>query len=152
MSQRMVSEQTGAAQPCNLAREPCSGRKSGSHLMEKLYRHSVLNLRELGEFICTAVDLRNTRTVGIACSLFCFHQVSSVAAHDAAVATGAMPQILLWVSVFEAISTVAVIQMLNGSGRAPGDFGFDPYQLKKPGNEAKKVRECWCRRDHCGVQ
>lgn len=67
------------------------------------------------------------------------HQVSSVAAHDAAVATGAMPQILLWVSVFEAISTVAVIQMLNGSGRAPGDFGFDPYQLKKPGNEAKKA-------------
>lgn len=68
-----------------------------------------------------------------------FQQVSSVAAHDAAVSTGAMAQILLWVSAFECISTVAVVQMLEGSGRAPGDFGFDPYQLNKPGKEAKKV-------------
>ncbi|CAM9618580.1 unnamed protein product [Scytosiphon promiscuus] len=66
------------------------------------------------------------------------HAVSSIAAHDAAVATGAMPQILLWVSAFEAISSVAVVQMLEGSGRAPGDFGFDPYNLSKPGNEKKK--------------
>lgn len=66
-------------------------------------------------------------------------QVGSLAAHNAAVATGAMPQILLWVSAFEAISTVAVIQMLEGSGRAPGDFGFDPLNLKKKGSEAKKV-------------
>ncbi|CAM9117855.1 unnamed protein product [Sphacelaria rigidula] len=66
------------------------------------------------------------------------HQVSSVAAHDAAVATGAMAQIFLWVCAFEAISTVAVVQMLQGSGRQPGYFGFDPYQLNKPGNEAKK--------------
>lgn len=69
------------------------------------------------------------------------NQVSSIAAHDAAVATGAMPQILLWVSAFEAISSVAVVQMLEGSGRAPGDFGFDPYNLySKPGMEKKKVR------------
>lgn len=75
------------------------------------------------------------------------YQVSSIAAHDAAVATGAMPQILLWVSAFEAISSVAVVQMLEGSGRAPGDFGFDPYNLySKPGMEKKKVRcvvFCW---------
>lgn len=69
-----------------------------------------------------------------------FYQVGSVAAHDAAVATGAMPQILFWVCVFEAISVVAVIQMLQGSGRAPGDFGLDPFKLKQPGNEKKKVR------------
>lgn len=67
------------------------------------------------------------------------HEVSSVAAHDAAVSTGAMAQILLWISAFECISTVAVVQMLDGSGRAPGDFGFDPYQLNKPGKEAKKA-------------
>ncbi|CAN0020838.1 unnamed protein product [Pylaiella littoralis] len=68
------------------------------------------------------------------------HAVSSIAAHDAAVATGAMPQILLWVSAFECISTVAVIQMLEGSGRAPGYFGLDPFQLySKPSNAAKKA-------------
>ena len=73
--------------------------------------------------------------------LFPVVQVSSIAAHDAAVATGAMPQILLWVSAFEAISSVAVVQMLEGSGRMPGDFGFDPYNLySKPGMEKKKVR------------
>lgn len=67
------------------------------------------------------------------------HDVSSVAAHDAAVATGAMPQILLWVCAFEAISAVAVIQMLDGSGRAPGSFGLDPQGLySKPGKEAAK--------------
>eukprot|EP00752_Nemacystus_decipiens_P009070 g8098.t1 len=68
------------------------------------------------------------------------HAVSSIAAHDAAVATGAMPQILLWVSAFEAISSVAVVQMLEGSGRMPGDFGFDPLNLySKPGMEKKKA-------------
>lgn len=51
-----------------------------------------------------------------------------------------MPQILLWISVVEAVSTVAVIQMLDGSGRAPGFFGLDPEGLySKPGKEAKKV-------------
>ena len=36
------------------------------------------------------------------------HQVSSVAAHDAAVSSGAMAQILLWTSLFEIISVKAV--------------------------------------------
>lgn len=68
-------------------------------------------------------------------------QVSSIAAHDAAVSTGAMAQILLWVSAFECISSVAVVQMLEGSGRAPGDYGFDPLNLySKPELEQKKVR------------
>lgn len=68
-------------------------------------------------------------------------QVSSIAAHDAAVSSGAMAQILLWVSAFEAISTVAVVQMLEGSGRRPGDFGFDPQGLySKSGKDKKRVR------------
>lgn len=71
-------------------------------------------------------------------------QVGSIAAHDAAVAFGAMPQILLWISVVEAVSTVAVIQMLEGSGRKPGDFGFDPLKIYKSGNQKKQVR---CRRN-----
>lgn len=57
------------------------------------------------------------------------HHVSVVEAHNAAVKTGAMNQILLWTGMFEIISFKAIIQMIEGSGRAPGDFGFDPLQL-----------------------
>ena len=65
------------------------------------------------------------------------HEVSFVAAHDAAVKTGALQQVLLWTSLFEIISTKAVIQTVNeNSGRAPGDFGFDPLNLSK-GNKDK---------------
>ncbi|KAK4523172.1 hypothetical protein GAYE_PCTG44G1064 [Galdieria yellowstonensis] len=46
-------------------------------------------------------------------------------------ATGPMGQIVLWTSFFEIISTPAVIQMLQGSGREPGYFGFDPLGLGK---------------------
>ena len=65
------------------------------------------------------------------------HDVSFVAAHDAAVQTGAMQQILLWTSLLEIVSSKAVNQMMNeNSGRAPGDFGFDPLGLSK-GNKDK---------------
>ena len=39
---------------------------------------------------------------------------------------------LLWTSLFEIVSTKAVIQTVyEGSSRAPGDFGFDPLNLSK---------------------
>ena len=57
------------------------------------------------------------------------HQVSAVAAHDAAVSSGALGQVLLWTSLFEIISVKAVSEMLEGSGRAPGYFGFDPLKF-----------------------
>ena len=37
-----------------------------------------------------------------------------------------MGQLFLWLGLLESLSTVAVVQMLSGSGRAPGDFGLDP--------------------------
>ena len=57
------------------------------------------------------------------------HNVGLVEAHDAAVKTGAMNQILLWTSLFEIISVKAISQMNEGSGRKPGSFGFDPLNL-----------------------
>jgi hypothetical protein len=45
------------------------------------------------------------------------HQVSSLAAHDAAVKSGALAQVLIWTSIAEAISVIAIQQMLEGSGR-----------------------------------
>ena len=45
------------------------------------------------------------------------HEVSSLAAHDVAVKSGALAQILIWTSIAEAISVIAISQMLEGSGR-----------------------------------
>lgn len=52
--------------------------------------------------------------------------LTSVTAHDALVEQGAMSQLFLWIGLAEIIGSVAVMQMLQGSGRAPGDFGLDP--------------------------
>jgi hypothetical protein len=67
------------------------------------------------------------------------HQVSVVEAHNAAVKSGAMNQILLWTGMFEIISLKAITQMLakEGNGRAAGDFGFDPLQLSKNASPEK---------------
>jgi len=51
---------------------------------------------------------------------------TTLEAHDACVASGAMSQLLLWLGGLEVISAIGIDQMLRGSGREPGDFGFDP--------------------------
>lgn len=53
------------------------------------------------------------------------HAISAVNAHNVAVGTGALAQVLVFVSALEAVSVVAVKETLEGK-RAPGDFGFDP--------------------------
>merc|ERR1719229_773042 len=53
-------------------------------------------------------------------------QYTTLEAHDACVASGAMSQLLLWIGLLEVFSFIAIDQMLRGSGRAPGDYGFDP--------------------------
>ena len=55
-----------------------------------------------------------------------YEGLTSVTAHDALVEQGAMSQLFLWIGLAEIIGTVAVMQMLSGSGREPGDFGLDP--------------------------
>lgn len=63
--------------------------------------------------------------------------LTAVQAHDAAVEQGGLAQILLWISLAEIISTIAVVQMLQGSGRKPGEFGFDPLGFTKNKSEAE---------------
>jgi len=63
--------------------------------------------------------------------------LTSVTAHDALVKQGGMSQILLWISLAEILSTVAVVQMLNGSGRKPGYFGLDPVGFLKGKTDAE---------------
>jgi len=59
------------------------------------------------------------------------HQVSSLKAHDAAVGYGGMAQIFGFLFLFEIISYFAIVEMLEGSGRKPGDYGFDPLKFQK---------------------
>jgi len=58
-----------------------------------------------------------------------YQGLTSITAHDALVEQGAMSQIFLWSGLGEIIGTIAVIQMMGGSGRKAGDYGFDPAGL-----------------------
>lgn len=53
-------------------------------------------------------------------------EYTTVEAHDACVASGAMSQLLLWIGLLEVVSAISIDQMLRGSGREAGDYGFDP--------------------------
>jgi len=53
-------------------------------------------------------------------------EYTTLEAHDACVASGAMSQLLLWIGLLEVVSFISIDQMLRGSGRDAGDFGFDP--------------------------
>jgi len=74
-----------------------------------------------------------------------YEGLTSITAHDALVKQGAMPQLFLWIGIMETLSTIAVIEMLNGSGREAGDFGFDPLGFIRDKSEDEvtrmKVRE-----------
>lgn len=61
--------------------------------------------------------------------------LTAATAHDAAVEQGGMAQLLLWFSLAEVIDGIAIVQMLEGSGRAPGDFGWDGGMLKGKSDE-----------------
>lgn len=50
--------------------------------------------------------------------------VTAASAHNAAVAQGGMNQIFFFIAVLEMVSWLSVSAMLQGSGRAPGDFSF----------------------------
>jgi len=67
-----------------------------------------------------------------------YEGLTSVTAHDALVEQGAMSQIFLWCGLVEVISTIAVVQMLEGSGREPGDYGLDPIGFLKGKSEEEK--------------
>jgi hypothetical protein len=55
-----------------------------------------------------------------------YEGLTSVTAHDALVKFGGMGQIFLWIGLAEIIGSIALMQMMEGSGREPGDFGLDP--------------------------
>jgi hypothetical protein len=69
-----------------------------------------------------------------------YEGLTSVTAHDALVEQGAMGQMLLWFSLAEVLDSIAVVQMLQGSGREPGYFGLDPLKFM---NTSKEKQDEW---------
>jgi len=61
--------------------------------------------------------------------------VTAATAHDASVAQGGFGQIFITIAFLEMGSWLGVSAMLQGSGREPGDFGFDPLGYLKGKNE-----------------
>mmetsp|Transcript_16210 Transcript_16210/g.33321 ORF Transcript_16210/g.33321 Transcript_16210/m.33321 type:complete len:204 (+) Transcript_16210:59-670(+) len=67
--------------------------------------------------------------------------LSSAAAHDVLVEKGVMGNMLVFLGLFEIVSYLGVAEMLQGSGREPGDFGFGTWYLEgKSEEEVKKIK------------
>jgi len=67
--------------------------------------------------------------------------LSSAAAHDVLVEKGVMGNALVFIGLFEIVSYLGVAEMLQGSGRQPGDFGIGTWYLQgKTEEEIKKIR------------
>lgn len=49
----------------------------------------------------------------------------------------ALNQMFFWISFFELVTLPAIFETMNGSGRAPGDFMFDPLGLGKGNGRAR---------------
>lgn len=66
--------------------------------------------------------------------------LSSAAAHDVLVEKGVMGNALVWIGAAEMVSYIALAEMLQGSGREAGDFGFGLKYLPKDPEKAAKVK------------
>jgi len=65
---------------------------------------------------------------------------NSYAAHDAAVANGSLGFLFFVVGILEICMNVALFDQAKGSGRAPGDFAFDPFNLAKDERTLKRYK------------
>ena len=67
--------------------------------------------------------------------------LSSAAAHDVLVEKGVMGNMLVFIGLFEIVSYLGVAEMLQGSGREPGDFGIGTWYLEgKSEDEVTKIK------------
>ncbi|CAM9371583.1 unnamed protein product [Heterosigma akashiwo] len=66
------------------------------------------------------------------------HNYDSLLAHDQAIKNGAMQQLLMGIGWAETFGFLAIGETMRGSGRAPGDFGFDPLGFSKTPEKAQE--------------
>lgn len=97
------------------------------YLREAELKHSRLAMLAFAGFI--APD------IGFKIPMFQDVDVTSATAHDTFVEQGSMGLIALAAATFEMVSYLGVSEMLQGSGREPGDFGLDPLQFLKGKSE-----------------
>jgi len=136
------------------APEALDGSMAGDVGFDPLGLSSIIDIKWMRE-----AELKHGRICQLAWLGFVFtdlgftlpgdmHKVSSVAAHDAAIQYGAMQQLLLFISLAEIISSVAVSQMMTGeSDRKPGDFSLDFFKFsstpeKAAEYELKEIVHC----------
>jgi hypothetical protein len=94
------------------------------YLREAELKHARLAMLAITGFIATDVGLKLPFAAGVA---------SSAAAHEFGVQQGTLGLIGILVGAFEMTSWIAIQEMLQGSGREPGDFGFgNAYIAGKP--------------------
>lgn len=67
--------------------------------------------------------------------------LTSATAHDKMVEFGALGNIALFIGIAEMVSWIGVAQMLQGSGRKPGDFGINPMKLDEAGMKEMQLKE-----------
>jgi len=66
--------------------------------------------------------------------------LSSAEAHDVMCANGVMGNALLWIGFLEMTSYIGVAEMLQGSGREPGNLGLGTQYLPEDAEKARKLR------------
>jgi hypothetical protein len=67
--------------------------------------------------------------------------LTSATAHNALVEKGVMGNALVFIGLFEMVAYIGVSEMLQGSGREPGYFGFGTDNLKgKTEAQIKKLK------------
>jgi len=67
--------------------------------------------------------------------------LTSATAHNVMVENGVMGNALVFLGLFEIVSYLGVAEMLQGSGRAPGDFGFGTWYLEgKTEDQVKLIK------------
>jgi len=99
------------------------------YLREAELKHGRICMLAWTGYVAVDVGLRIT---GVPAELA---SVSSLEAHNAAVVQGGLGQIFLGIAALEMVSWLSISAMLQGSGRAPGDFGLGTKFLPK--DEAK---------------
>jgi uncharacterized protein (DUF2164 family) len=65
--------------------------------------------------------------------------LSSVEAHDVLAEKGVMGNALVWIGAAEIVSYIGIAEMLQGSGREPGDFGVGKFYLM--GKNEEKINK-----------
>lgn len=101
------------------------------YLREAEVKHCRVAMLAITGFIATDLGFKLPFASGA--------DVTSATAHDFGVGQGALGLVGLLVGAFEMTSWIAVQEMLQGSGREPGDFGFGNKFIEGKGEDAIKL-------------